>query len=80
MINEEQKAAAKVLMGQYGNGNERIEKLRKAGVEPKAVQKIVNELIEGTYLQDVESINTNDFIELDVDLSSVKGIILCVSQ
>ena len=77
---KELKAAAAVLMGRYGNGSERMEKLRKDGLDPTVVQNIVNQLIDGSYMQEAEEINTDEFLQLDVDLSSVKGIILCLSQ
>lgn len=35
-----------VIAGQYGNGVERIEKLKKAGYNPTRVQACVNELLK----------------------------------
>ena len=42
-----QQIAAEVLMGQWGNGEERKSRLRKAGYDPSAVQSIVNALVAG---------------------------------
>lgn len=39
------KVARDVIAGKYGNGNVRKEKLKKAGYDPAAVQKIVNSLL-----------------------------------
>ncbi len=35
-----------VIAGQYGNGTERREKLKKAGYNPATVQACVNELLK----------------------------------
>lgn len=42
-----QQIAAEVLMGQWGNGEERKTRLHKAGYNPEAVQSIVNALVAG---------------------------------
>lgn len=42
-----QQIAAEVLMGQWGNGEERKRRLREAGYDPGAVQSIVNALVAG---------------------------------
>lgn len=34
-----------VIAGEFGTGNERKEKLKKAGYNPEAVQRCVNELL-----------------------------------
>lgn len=39
-------AALLVIAGQYGNGTERREKLKKAGYNPVTVQACVNELLK----------------------------------
>lgn len=39
------KLVADVIAGKYGNGTERIEKLKKAGYDPKKVQEAVNKMI-----------------------------------
>ena len=38
-----------VLDGRYGNGDERIRRLRLAGYNPNTIQNIVNQLVKGTY-------------------------------
>lgn len=48
--------AKEVLIGKYGCGNERKEKLEHEGYNYAAVQKIVNSMVNGTYVEkDVES-------------------------
>lgn len=42
-----QQIAAEVLMGQWGNGEERKRRLRKAGYNPGPIQSIVNALVAG---------------------------------
>lgn len=39
------KLVADVIAGKYGNGTERVEKLKKAGYDPKKVQEAVNKMI-----------------------------------
>ena len=76
---KELQAAAQVLMGQYGNGLERIEKLKGIGLDPASVQNIVNQLIDGTYCtEEVEAIDTDEFLTVEVDLARYKGMILCL--
>lgn len=38
-----------VMDGKYGNGEERIRRLRAAGYNPKTIQNIVNQLVKGEY-------------------------------
>ncbi|MCR5576765.1 MAG: hypothetical protein K6F56_07135 [Oscillospiraceae bacterium] len=38
-----------VLEGKYGDGEERIRRLRAAGYNPRTIQNIVNQLVKGTY-------------------------------
>ena len=40
-------AAYDVMNGKYGNGEERIRRLRAAGYDPYAVQALVNKLVAG---------------------------------
>lgn len=37
--------AKEVILGKWGNGQERIDRLKAAGYSPTAVQKMVNELV-----------------------------------
>ncbi len=41
--------ARDVLNGKYGDGEERIRRLRAAGYDPNVIQKIVNQMVKGTY-------------------------------
>ena len=41
--------AREVMDGKYGNGDERIRRLRAAGYDPYAVQNIVNQLVKDSY-------------------------------
>ena len=41
--------AREVIDGRYGNGDERIRRLRAAGYDPYAVQSIVNQLLKDGY-------------------------------
>ncbi len=41
--------ARDVIDGRYGNGDERIRRLRAAGYDPYAVQSIVNQLLKDGY-------------------------------
>ena len=41
--------AREVIDGRYGNGDERIRRLRTAGYDPYAVQSIVNQLLKDGY-------------------------------
>ena len=41
--------ARDVIEGRYGNGDERIRRLRAAGYDPFAIQNIVNQLVKNGY-------------------------------
>ena len=41
--------ARDVINGKYGNGDERVRRLRAAGYDPTAIQNIVNQMVKGTY-------------------------------
>ena len=41
--------ARDVLNGRYGDGEERIRRLKAAGYDPNAIQRIVNQMVKGTY-------------------------------
>lgn len=49
--------AKEVLIGKYGCGNERKEKLEHMGYNYEAVQKIVNSMVNGTYVEKVVESN-----------------------
>ena len=69
-----QQIAAEVLMGKWGNGEDRKNRLRKAGYNPSAVQSIVNALVEGDAIpcQDKETainITGTETLKIEIDLS-----------
>ena len=41
--------ARDVIDGRYGNGDERIRRLRAAGYDPYAIQSIVNQILKDGY-------------------------------
>lgn len=49
--------ARDVIAGKYGNGDTRVERLKKAGYDPKTVQAEVNRLLSGTTKPKRKSIN-----------------------
>lgn len=74
-----QQIAYEVLMGKWGNGEERKRRLAEAGYDYNAVQSIVNALVEGkdvpteTVQTDFKIIGTH-FMDIEVDLNEYKGI------
>ena len=74
-----QKIAYEVLMGIWGNGSERRQRLTEAGYDYDAVQSIVNALVEGrdipqeTVQTELKIIGTH-YLDIDVDLNEYKGI------
>ena len=68
--------AREVMRGLWGNGAERKARLTAAGYDYEAVQKAVNALLNGeTPPEDDES----EYLEVNVDLSKHKGIILNIT-
>ena len=74
-----QQIAYEVLMGKWGNGADRRNRLADAGYDYQAVQSIVNALVEGNDIP-IETVQ-NDFeirgtevMEIEVDLNRYKGI------
>ncbi len=45
-MTREMKAAYDVMDGKYGNGQARIDALRRAGYDPKTIQDLVNDLLK----------------------------------
>lgn len=74
-----QQIAYEILMGKWGNGEERKRRLTEAGYDYNAVQSIVNALVEGkdvateTVQTDFKIIGTH-FMDIEVDLNEYKGI------
>lgn len=74
-----QEVAVEVIMGKWGNGADRRNRLTKAGYNFENVQSIVNALCSGDYddfLIEPEKvcITGNDIMEVEIDLSMYKGI------
>ena len=74
-----QQIAYEVLMGKWGNGADRKNRLTKAGYNYNAVQTIVNALVAGKTIE--PEIDTNSikiigtkYMDIEVDLSEYKGI------
>jgi hypothetical protein len=45
----EEDVARDVLLGRYGDGNERVWRLKAAGYDPVRIQRIVNRMVSGDY-------------------------------
>jgi Holliday junction resolvasome RuvABC DNA-binding subunit len=45
-MTREMKAAYDVMDGKYGNGQARIDALRRAGYDPKTIQSLVNDVLK----------------------------------
>lgn len=74
-----QQIAAEILMGKWGNGEERRKKLREAGYNYDAVQSIVNALVEGNSVPEEQA--TQDFkitgtetMKIEIDLSKYSAL------
>lgn len=74
-----QQIAYEVLMGKWGNGADRKNRLTKAGYNYNAVQTIVNALVEGKTIEpeqdtsELKIIGTK-YMDIEVDLNTYKGI------
>lgn len=69
-----QQVAAEILMGKWGNGEERKKRLWEAGYNYDAVQSIVNALVAGqAYPTDVETgefkITGTETLKVEVDVT-----------
>lgn len=69
-----QQIAAEILMGKWGNGEERRKKLQEAGYNYYAVQSIVNALVDGkAVLSEIKvepfSITGTETLKVDVDIT-----------
>lgn len=74
-----QELASEVLLGFWGNGQERRTRLTNAGYNYEDVQSIVNALVEGKSVpketvQNQLKITGTNFLEIEVDLTKYKGI------
>lgn len=66
--------AKEVISGLWGNGDARARNLAAEGYDYTAIQHIVNRLIKGEKVDDELQVDYTDFLEVEVDLSKVKGI------
>ena len=74
-----QEIANEVLMGLWGNGQDRRNRLTQAGYNYDSVQSIVNALVEGKPIpeekvQNQLTIIGTHFMDIEVDLNKYKGI------
>ena len=74
-----QQIAVEVLMGKWGNGEERKRRLWDAGYTPSAIQSIVNALVEGnTELPQTETdevkITGTETMKIDIDLTKYNSL------
>lgn len=74
-----QQIAAEVLMGQWGNGIERKERLAKAGYNYNAIQSIVNALVAGNAVQPEDEkseikITGTETMKVTLDLTKYNSI------
>lgn len=74
-----QAIAVEVLMGKWGNGKERNERLTAAGYDARAIQSIVNALVaDGTFPGGSEpEITGTETLEIEFDISKYNS--LCVN-
>ena len=49
--NRNEKCAKEVIAGKYGVNPARVENLKKAGYDPDVIQSIVNDMVNGVYIQ-----------------------------
>lgn len=64
--------ACEVVLGKWGNGRERMERLTAAGYDAEAVQSIVNAIIWDGYVEPEPA--GEKFLEVEVDLDEYTGI------
>lgn len=76
MMKTDYQIAIEVLAGQWGNGEERKQKLTAAGYDYAAVQKIVNDLVASGYVPPSGAPDPKEpeLLEVDFDTLKYKGI------
>lgn len=74
-----QQIAIEVLMGKWGNGNERRTRLTAAGYDYNAIQTIVTALVEDGAFPDQQlpAVTGSDTMEVEFDTSKYNAI--CVT-
>ncbi len=80
-----QQIAAEILMGKWGNGEERRKKLQEAGYNYYAVQSIVNALVDGkAVLTEIKvdpfSITGTETLKVDIDITKYCSLELTFSN
>lgn len=76
MMKTDYQIAIEVLAGQWGNGEERKQKLTAAGYDYAAVQKIVNDLVASGYVPPSGAPDPEEpeLLKVDFDTLKYKGI------
>lgn len=74
-----QQVAIEVILGKWGNGNDRRKRLTSAGYNYESVQSIVNALCSGNYndfLIEPEKVcvTGSDVMEVEIDLTQYRGL------
>lgn len=74
-MNKLETVAREVIIGKWGDGDERREKLTKAGYNYAEVQAIVNKLLNADNKRKEEPTDKT-VITVNIDLNKVSGLIL----
>lgn len=74
-MNKLETVAREVIIGKWGDGDERRKRLTKAGYNYAEVQAIVNKLLNADNKRKEESTNKT-VLTVNVDLNKVSGLIL----
>ena len=74
-----QQIAVEVLMGKWGNGEERKRRLWDAGYTTSAIQSIVNALVEGNSVPEEQAtpdfeITGTETMKIEIDLSKYNAL------
>lgn len=74
-MNKLETVAREVIIGKWGDGDERRKRLTKAGYNYAEVQAIVNKLLNADNKRKEESTNKS-VLTVNIDLNKVSGLIL----
>lgn len=74
-MNKLETVAREVIIGKWGDGDERRKRLTKAGYNYAEVQAIVNKLLNGDNTRKEEPTNKS-VLTVNIDLNKVSGLIL----
>lgn len=72
MAKSDYQIALEVIAGQWGNGQDRMVRLTKAGYDAVSVQNIVNQIIYDGYSEPVSE--PDQYLDIEVDLAKYAGI------